>query len=98
MSRGSGSVLAPNRLWALGVLMGTAAVLIAHPHYLEIHHQDFMIFLLINVLVVVSYRLMNLTGEWSLIHAVMLGIGGYTSALFAKEAGWSFGCQCRWGL
>lgn len=49
-----------------------------------------MIFLLINVLVVVSYRLMTLTGEWSLIHIVMMGVGSYSSALLAKKIGLSF--------
>ncbi len=49
-----------------------------------------MIFLLINVLVVVSYRLMTLTGEWSLIHVVVMGVGAYSSALLAKKLGLSF--------
>lgn len=49
-----------------------------------------MIFLGINILVVVSYRLMTLTGEWSLIHIVMMGVGAYTSALLSKSLGISF--------
>lgn len=60
------------------------------PHFLKYHHQDFLIFLVINVLVVVSYRLVTLTGEWSLIHAVMMGVGAYTSALLTKHLGISF--------
>ena len=55
--------------------------LIAIPHFLKFHHQDLLIFLTINVLVVTSYRLVTLTGEWSLIHAVMMGVGGYTATL-----------------
>ena len=51
------------------------------PHFLRLHHQDLMIFLTINVLVVCSYRLVTLTGEWSLIHAVMMGVGAYTVSL-----------------
>lgn len=69
---------------------GTAALLIALvilPGHLKYHHQDFIIFLTINVLVVVSYRLMTLTGEWSLIHIVMMGVGAYTSALLSKNLG-----------
>jgi len=46
-----------------------------------------MIFLIINLLVVVSYRLMTLTGEWSLIHIIMMGVGAYTSALLSKNLG-----------
>ncbi len=49
-----------------------------------------MIFLVINVLVVVSYRLVTLTGEWSLIHIIMMGVGAYTSALLTKQFDISF--------
>ncbi|HIJ22797.1 MAG TPA: branched-chain amino acid ABC transporter permease [Gammaproteobacteria bacterium] len=60
------------------------AALIALPHFLKFHHQDLLIFLTINVLAVSSYRIVTLTGEWSLIHAVMMGVGGYTAALLFK--------------
>lgn len=66
------------------------AALIVLPHYLKYHQQDFLIFLTINILVVVSYRLVTLTGEWSLIHAVMMGVGAYTSALVSKNFDISF--------
>lgn len=72
---------------------GVVALLVAIailPHFLKFHHQDFMIFLGINVLVVVSYRLMTLTGEWSLIHIVMMGVGAYASALLSKSLDVSF--------
>lgn len=59
--------------------------LLALPHFLKFHHQDLLIFLTINVLVVTSYRIVTLTGEWSLIHAVMMGVGGYTAALVFKN-------------
>lgn len=68
----------------IGILVLLAAVL-AVPHFLQFHHQDLLIFLVINVLVVTSYRLVTLTGEWSLIHAVMMGVGGYTAALLFKH-------------
>lgn len=61
-----------------------AIVLLGLPHFLKIHHQDLLIFLTINVLVVCSYRLVTLTGEWSLIHAVMMGVGAYTVSLLTK--------------
>lgn len=66
------------------------AALIILPHFLKYHQQDFLIFLTINILVVVSYRLVTLTGEWSLIHAVMMGVGAYTSALVSKNFDISF--------
>ena len=65
-------------------------VLVILPHFLKYHHQDFIIFLGINLLVVVSYRLVTLTGEWSLIHAVMMGVGAYASALLTKQMDISF--------
>jgi branched-chain amino acid transport system permease protein len=73
-------------LFVLALLAG----LVILPHFLKFHHQDFMIFLGVNVLVVVSYRLMTLTGEWSLIHIVMMGVGAYASALLTKSLGLSF--------
>lgn len=64
-------------VWIVIILAG----LIALPHFLAFHHQDLLIFTTINVLVVCSYRLVTLTGEWSLIHAVMMGVGSFTAAL-----------------
>lgn len=68
----------------LGGIILLAALLVL-PHLLQFHHQDLLIFLTINVLVVSSYRLVTLTGEWSLIHAVMMGVGGYTATLVFKQ-------------
>ena len=77
MTRSSGV----KRLFAVAMLAG----LLILPHLLQFHHQDLLIFLTINVLVVTSYRLVTLTGEWSLIHAVMMGVGGYTATLAFKQ-------------
>jgi len=74
-------------LLVIGAVLLALAIL---PHFLKYHHQDFLIFLVINVLVVVSYRLVTLTGEWSLIHAVMMGVGAYASALLGKHLGLAF--------
>lgn len=74
-------------LLQLLALIALYALLVALPFGLPLHWQDFMIFLFINILVVVSYRLMTLTGEFSLIHVVLQGCGAYTSALLAKEIG-----------
>ena len=74
-------------------LAGIVIVLVALsilPHFLKYHHQDFLIFLVVNILVVSSYRLVTLTGEWSLIHAVMMGVGAYASAILSKQFDVSF--------
>ncbi len=66
------------------------AGLLTLPHFLKFQHQDLVIFLIINVLVVVSYRIVTLTGEWSLIHVIMMGVGAYASALLALKLDLSF--------
>lgn len=63
------------------------AVLILVPHGLTFSQQEIAVFLVLNVLMVASYRLVTLTGEWSLIHVVMQGVGAYGTALFAKNLG-----------
>ena len=69
------------------MVIGAVALvaLLVTPHFLSFHHQDLLIFLTINVLAVCSYRLVTLTGEWSLIHAVMMGVGAYTVALLVNH-------------
>lgn len=74
--------------WRL-VLWWTAAatVLLALPYALSFSQREVLVLLVINVLLVSSYRLMTLTGEWSLGHVVIMGVGAYGSALFAKRLG-----------
>ena len=74
----------------IAIIAAILAALVVLPHFLKYHHQDFLIFLVINVLVVVSYRIVTLTGEWSLIHAVMMGVGAYTSGMLTKFFDFSF--------
>jgi branched-chain amino acid transport system permease protein len=64
-----------------------AIALLALPHFLSFSQQEVLVFLVINVLIVTSYRLLTLTGEWSLAHVVLMGVGGYASALYAKSLG-----------
>ena len=77
----------PSRLTRPLGLALVGAVLVGLPHLLSFSQQEIAVFLLINVLLVASYRLLTLTGEWSLGHVVIMGVGGYASALFAKLAG-----------
>jgi branched-chain amino acid transport system permease protein len=72
--------------WALGFVL-LAAVLIVLPHLLSLSQQEILVLLVINVLLVSSYRLLTLTGEWSLAHVVIMGVGAYASALISKELG-----------
>lgn len=73
------------RFWT--ALAGVSAVLVVLPHLLSFSQKEVAVFLVINVLVVASYRLLALTGEWSLAHVVIMGVGAYASALLAKRLG-----------
>jgi branched-chain amino acid transport system permease protein len=71
-------------LWALGSFL-LAAALILLPNLVSHSQQEILVLLVINVLLVTSYRLLTLTGEWSLAHVVIMGVGAYGSALVAKK-------------
>jgi branched-chain amino acid transport system permease protein len=75
-------ILLRTTLW--GALL---AVLLLLPHALSFSQQEILVFLTINVLLVASYRLLTLTGEWSLGHVVIMGVGAYASALYSKHFG-----------
>ena len=70
-----------------GALAGVYVILVVLPHLLSFSQKEVAVFLVINVLVVVSYRLLTLTGEWSLAHIVIMGVGAYASTLLAKRLG-----------
>ena len=74
------------RLWQL---LGLAAlvVLVVAPRLVSFSHQELLVFLAMNVLMVASYRLLALTGEFSLAHVVIMGVGAYASAVFSKRLG-----------
>ena len=71
--------------WALSLTL--LAGLLILPRVLSFSQREIAVLLVINVLLVVSYRLMTLTGEWSLGHVVLMGVGAYSSALFSKHLG-----------
>jgi branched-chain amino acid transport system permease protein len=74
---------------AVSILLWSAAIvlLLALPHGLSISQQEILVFLTINVLLVSSYRLLTLTGEWSLGHVVIMGVGAYGSTLYSRHFG-----------
>ncbi len=83
MPEGSSARIA---LWTLGFgLLGVGLIFL--PYLLTISQQEILVFLVINVLLVSSYRLLTLTGEWSLAHMVIMGVGAYASALVTKRLG-----------
>ncbi|MDK3073476.1 branched-chain amino acid ABC transporter permease [Sedimentitalea sp. JM2-8] len=70
-----------------GIWILALAAFLALPHGLSFSQQEILVFLVINILLVASYRLLTLTGEWSLGHVVIMGVGAYASALYTKELG-----------
>ncbi len=72
---------------ALGIVLLAAGLLVV-PYLLSLSQQEILVLLVINVLLVSSYRLLTLTGEWSLAHVVIMGVGAYGSALVSKELAW----------
>lgn len=74
--------------WIL--LIGLAGLLLAAPWLVGEYHLEILILFLINLLLASSYRLVTTTGDWSLSHVVMMGVGAYATALAAKFLGWPF--------
>ena len=72
--------------WQLRLVFLFAALAVL-PYLLSYSQQEIAVLLVINVLLVSSYRLLTLTGEWSLGHVVIMGVGAYASALLAKRLG-----------
>ena len=77
----------PSSATRLLAWLALVVALVTVPRLLSLSQQEVLVFLTINVLLVSSYRLLTLTGEWSLGHAVIMGVGAYSSALFTKELG-----------
>ena len=77
-------------IWRIAVrlrLLFLFAALAVLPYLLSYSQKEIAVVLVINVLLVCSYRLLTLTGEWSLGHVVIMGVGAYTSALLVKHLG-----------
>ncbi len=67
-----------------------AAIACIMPYIVELYQVEVLIILVLNLILVQSYRLVNTTGDWSLSHIVTMGAGAYSSALLTKALGWPF--------
>lgn len=72
----------------IGVII-VLAVMCALPFAVELYQVEILVLFLINLLLAQSYRLVNTTGDWSLSHVVVMGVGAYAAALLTKS-GWPF--------
>lgn len=71
-------------------LTALAAVVIALPFVLTRYYLDLTIVFYTYLILAVSFRLITTTGDFSLAHVPLMGMGAYASALMAKHFGWSF--------
>ncbi|MFC1965033.1 branched-chain amino acid ABC transporter permease [Chloroflexota bacterium] len=74
-------------LLGLGIALLLMLVL---PLYLPEQYVGMLTVLLINAMLVVSFRFISTIGEWSLAHVPFMGVGSYTTALLTTELGWPF--------
>jgi branched-chain amino acid transport system permease protein len=74
----------------IGWLMILGAVLIVLPYMVRTYQVEVLILLLIDVILVVSFRLITTTGGWSLAHVPMMGCGAYATALLTAGLGVPF--------
>ncbi len=75
------------KIIALLIVVGVACGL---PHLVEYYQVEILIIMLFNLILAQSYRLVNTTGDWSLSHIVMMGVGSYATALITKSFGIPF--------
>ena len=54
------------------------------------YYQQVAIYLLIDVILVASFRFITTMGRWSFAHVPLSGVGGYTSAILTAHHGMSF--------
>lgn len=69
---------------ALVFLAGAAALAAAAPFSVSYYHTEVLILFMINLILVCSYRILTTTGDWSLSHVVMMGVGAYATAMLSK--------------
>ena len=71
----------------MGWLIPLIIVLCIMPFFMGRYRVEVAILFFTYIILAQSYRLVNTTGDWSLCHYVLFGVGAYASGLFAKYAG-----------
>jgi len=74
----------------VGWLAALGLFLVILPFLVRDYQVDVLIMLLINIIIVVSFRLITTTGRWSLAHIPMVGCGAYATALLTGGLGFPF--------
>lgn len=60
------------------------------PNLVSAYRLELMTIFLINVILAQSYRLMATTGDWTLCHYILMGVGAYATGIMAKMIGLPF--------
>lgn len=60
------------------------------PQFVSAYRLELLIIFLINVMLAQSYRLMTTTGDWTLCHYILMGVGAYATGILAKQYGVPF--------
>ncbi len=71
-------------------LVALIIFLFIFPFVVREYFLDVMTFLLINLILVVSYRLITLMGLWSFAHISLMSVGAYTAGLLVIRLGLPF--------
>lgn len=79
-----------NRLRSVIGLTAMAIILIALPFILTRYYVDLTIVFFAHLILAVSFRLITTTGDFSLAHVPLMGMGAYASALMSKHFGFPF--------
>ncbi len=60
------------------------------PQFVSAYRLELLTIFLINVILAQSYRLMTTTGDWTLCHYILMGVGAYATGILAKQFGVPF--------
>ena len=75
------------------LLVGSLVVIVffvVAPTLVSAYRLELLTIFLINVILAQSYRLMATTGDWTLCHYILMGVGAYATGVLAKMAGLPF--------
>lgn len=75
------------------IVVGSLVVIaffIAAPNLVSAYRLELLTIFLINVILAQSYRLMATTGDWTLCHYILMGVGAYATGILAKSFGLPF--------
>lgn len=76
-----------NLLRTFILLIALISALVVMPFVLSEYYLDVLVVLLINAILVVSFRFIALIGEMNFAHVALMGAGAYTTAIMVKNLG-----------